>query len=206
MSILKNRVPASLACAAALLLAACASQVEPARQAIANIESAIAAAPDAAKYVPEQLAGVQAQLAELKTAFDRKDYQAVLNRAPSVLKAAQDLMGEAMLKKDAVIKQMSAEWPSLAAALPPMVAKVTDRAKALSNSKHLPAGVDAAAGKSAAAEASELWAKAQAAFKSNDVETAVTSARDARAKVEAAAAAMKMTLPPPPPAAKPPAK
>jgi hypothetical protein len=155
--------------------------------------------------VPEQLAAVQAQLTELKTSFDNKDYQAVLNRAPGVLKAAQDLMGATMLKRDAVVKQMSAEWPTLSAAMPDLVKKVTDRAAALAKTKHPPAGVDVAAAKSAADEAGQLWTKAQAAFKSNDVETAVTSARDAKAKVEAAAAAMKMTLPAPP-AAPPPAK
>jgi hypothetical protein len=191
----KIRVPAILAFATAVLLAACASQVEPAKQAIANIESAIAAAPDAGKYVPEQLAGVQAQLADLKAAFDKKDYQAVLTRAPGVLRAAQDLLGATMLKRDEVVKQMSAEWPALAASLPGLVSKVTDRAKALAKAKHAPAGVDVAAANSAAAEAGDLWTKAQEAFKASDVETAVTSARGAKAKVEAAAAAMKMTLP-----------
>ena len=206
MSTRKIRVPALLAFVTAVLLAACASQVEPARQAIANVESAIAAAPDAGKYVPEQLAGVQAQLSELKAAFDKQDYQAVLTRAPGVLRAAQDLLGAAMLKRDEVVKQMSAEWPALAASLPGLVAKVTDRAKALARAKHAPAGVDVAAANSAAAEAGELWTKAQAAFKSSDVETAVTSARNARAKLETAAAAMKMTLPAAPAAASAPAR
>jgi hypothetical protein len=207
MSMHHIKVPAILACAATVLLAACAGQLEPARQAIANIESAIAAAPDAPKYVPEQLAGVQSQLADLKASFDRKDYQAVLSRAPGVLKAAQDLLGDAMLKRDAVVKQMSTEWPALEAYLPGVVKKVTDRAKALAKSGHAPAGVDVAAANSAATEAADLWTKAQAASKSSDVETAVTSARNAKAKLEAAATAMKMTLPamPPPPAAAAPA-
>jgi len=193
------RTHAFLACALALLMTACAGQLEPASQAIAGIEKAIAAAPDAGKYVPDQLAAVQAQLAELKTAFDGKDYQAVLNRAPGVLKAAQDLLGDAMLKRDAVVKQMSTEWPALAASLPGLVAKVPERAAAIA--KHPPAGVDLAAAQGAAAGAAELWSKAQAAFKSSDVESAVTSAREARAKVEAAAAAMKMKLPAAPGAA-----
>lgn len=199
------RVHSFLACALTLLLAACASQLEPARQAIASIEKAIAAAPDAAKYIPDQLAAVQSQLAELKTAFDGKDYQAVLNRAPGVLKAAQDLLGDAMLKRDSVVKQMSAEWPALAASLPGLVAKVSEHAAAIA--KHPPAGVDLATAQAASAGATELWGKAQAAFKSNDVESAVTSAREARAKLDSAAAAMKMKLPAAPATApQPPAK
>ncbi len=202
MQVHTRRVPVFLAIAT-LLLAACASQLEPAKQAIANIEGAIAAAPDAAKYVPDQLAAVQSKLTELKAAFDAKDYQAVLTRAPGVLKDAQDLLGAAMLKKDAVVKAMSAEWPALAASLPGLLSKVTDRAAALAKSKHAPAGVDVAAAQSNTAAATELWTKAQAAFKSSDVETAVTSARDAKARIEAAAAAMKLTLPAPPPVAAP---
>jgi len=97
-----NRASACLAVVATLLLGACASQMEPAKQAIAGIESAINAATDAAKYIPDQLAGVQSKLTELKTAFDNKDYKTVLARAPAVLAEAQGLLGATMLKKESV--------------------------------------------------------------------------------------------------------
>jgi hypothetical protein len=195
MRIQKSRTFAFLAVAAALLMAACENQMEPAKQAIARIESAIAAAPDAAKYIPEQLAAVQAKLADLKTSYDNKDYKSVLAHSPPVLSEAQGLMGAAMLKKEAVVKAMSAEWPALAAALPAMMTSVTKRLTALGKSKHAPAGVDVAAAKSAVDDANASWSKAQAANSSGDVETAVSNARDAKAKLETAAAAMKMTLP-----------
>jgi hypothetical protein len=191
----KNRTIAFLAAAATLLLVACADQMEPAKQAIAGIESAIAAATDAPKYIPDQLAAVQTKLADLKTAYDNKDYKTVLAGAPAVLSEAQGLLGAAMLKKEAVVKAMAAEWPGLAAALPALMTSVTKRADALGKSKHVPAGVDMAAAKSAVADANTSWTKAQAANTAGDPETAVASARDAKAKLEAAAAAMKMTLP-----------
>ncbi len=75
MMIQKNRTFAFMAAAAALLLVACANQMEPAKQSIANIESAIAAAADAPKYIPDQLAAVQAKLADLKAAYDRQGLQ-----------------------------------------------------------------------------------------------------------------------------------
>jgi hypothetical protein len=203
----KNMAFAFMAAAATLLLVACENQMEPAQKAISNIEDAIAAAKDAPKYIPDQVAAVQAKLADLKTAFDSKDYKTVLARAPGVLSEAQNLMGSAMLKKETVVKAMAEEWPSLAAALPAQLKTVTDRANALGKSKHPPAGVDMSAAKSALDDANLAWTKAQAANTAGDPETAVTSAHEAKAKLEAAASAMKMTLPAPP-AAKtaPPAK
>ena len=195
MMILKNRTFAFVAVAATLLMVACANQMEPAKQAIAGIESAIAAAPDAAKYVPDQLTAVQAKLADLKTAYDNKDYKTVMAGAPAVLADAQGLMGATMLKKEAVVKAMNDEWPGLAASMPGLMTAVTNRATALGKSKHAPAGVDMAAAKSAVDDGTASWAKAQAASTAGDVETAVASAHDAKAKFEAAAAAMKMTLP-----------
>jgi hypothetical protein len=192
---LKNRTFAFVATAAALLLAACANQMEPAKQAIANIESAIAAAADAPKYIPDQLAAVQTKLADLKTAFDSKDYAGVLAKAPAVLSEAQGLLGAAMLKKEAMVKAATAEWPTLSAALPGLMATVKKRADALGKSAHPPAGVDVGAAKSAVSDADIAWTKAQAANSSGDVETAVASAHEAKAKLEAAAGAMKMTLP-----------
>jgi hypothetical protein len=191
----KNRIFAFLAVTAALLLAACADQMEPAKQAITKIESAIAAAPDAAKYVPDQLTAVQAKLADLKTAFDNKDYKTVLAGAPAVLADAQGLLGAAMLKKDAVMKAAAAAWPALAASMPAMLTAVTNRATALGKSKKAPAGVDMDAAKSAVADATASWTKAQAANTAGDAETAVASANDAKSKIDAAAAAMKMKLP-----------
>jgi len=186
---------AFMAAAAALLLGACADQMEPAKQAIANIESAISAAPDAPKYIPDQLAAVQTKLADLKASFDAKDYKSVLAKAPALLSDAQGLLGAAMLKKEELVKAATAEWPALAAAMPAMVKAVTDRATALGKSKKAPAGVDMDAAKSAVSDATAAWTKAQAAQSSGDVETAVASAHEAKAKAEAAATAMKLTLP-----------
>src|SRR4051812_45421008 len=196
MSILKNRTFAFMAAAAALLLVACAdSQMEPARQQIASIESAIAAATDAPKYIPEQLAAVQAKLSDLKASYDRKEYKAVLASSPAVLSEAQGLLGATMLKKETVVKAANEEWPSLAASLPPMMTAVSNRAKALGKLNHPPAGVDMSAAKSAVDDAGVSWSKAQAANSAGDPETAVASAHDAKAKLQAAASAMKMTLP-----------
>ena len=194
MTTLKN-VTVGLLAVAAVLLGACANQMEPAQQAIAGIDSAIsAAAPDAGKYVPDQLAAVQKKLADLKTSFDSKDYAAVLTGAPALLTEAQGLLGATMLKKEQVVKALSAQWPAMAAALPELVSSVTNRVASLAKSKHLPEGVDLAAAKTSIADAASLWSKAQAAFAAGNIEEAMNTANDVKAKAEAAAAAIKMKL------------
>jgi len=187
---------------AALLLAACASQMEPAQTAIAGIESAVStASADAGKYVPDQLSAVQAKLNDLKAAFDKKDYKSVLANAPALLSDAQGLLGAAALKKEEVMKAMSVEWTSMAASLPQLVSAVKSRVDMLSKSHHAPAGVDLAAAKTGLADATAMWGKAQAAFSSGNVEEAVTAAREVKTKAEAAATALKMKLPGAAPAA-----
>ena len=202
MKTLKN-VTVGLLAVAAVLLGACANQLEPAQQAIAGIDSAIsAAAPDAGKYVPDQLAAVQKKLADLKTSIDSKDYAAVLTGAPALLTEAQGLLGATMLKKEQVVKALSAQWPAMAAALPELVSSVTNRVASLAKSKHLPEGVDLAAAKTSIADAASLWSKAQAAFAAGNIEEAMNTANDVKAKAEAAAAAIKMKLAAAAPAAK----
>ena len=196
MTIRKNMTAGFLAVATALLLSACANQMEPAQQAIAGIDSAISAASaDAGKYIPEQLSGVQTKLADLKASFDKKDYAAVLAGAPAILADAQGLLGAAAIKKDEVVKAMGGEWTTLAASVPGLVSAVSSRVAVLAKSKHPPAGVDLAAATSDSADAASLWSKAQAAFSAGNVEEAVTTAREVKAKAEAAAGALKMMLP-----------
>jgi len=182
---------------AAMLAVACASQMEPAKKALDGINEAVAAAEaaGASKYIPDQYQAVQTRVADLKAAFDKKDYAAVLQGAPALLTDAQSLIGAAVAKKDEVVKALGGEWTNLAASVPQLVAAVKSRVEVLGKSKKLPAGVDLAAAKSSLADATGLWDKAQAAFTAGNVEDAVAAAKDTQAKAEAAAAALKLTLP-----------
>jgi hypothetical protein len=178
------------------LLAACASQMQPAKQAIDSVESAInAAAADAGKYVPDQLASAQAKLVNLKTAFDNKDYKAVIAGAPSALAEAQALVGIAAAKKEEVMKAMTAEWTVVSASLPQLMGAVQSRLAVLAKSRKPPAGVDVAAAKTDMTDAGTMWAQAQSASTAGNLDVAVDAAKKAKAKAEAAATALKMTLP-----------
>ena len=66
---------------------------------------------------------------------------------------------------------------------------------ALGKSNHPPAGIDVAAAQTGVADATALWSKAQAAFAAGNIEEAVATAKDVKARAEAIAAAIKLRLP-----------
>ena len=187
----------ALISAAAILLAACAGQKEPAQKLLGDIQSTVAAAaPEAAKYVPDQLADVQSQLTALQTSFDKQDYAAVVAGAPPVLSAAQGLATAAAAKKDEVLKALNDKWTRFAAALPADVAALQSRIDMLGKkaNKKMAAGIDLDAAKAGLSDASALWSKAQGAFAAGNLDEAVSTASDVKAKVDALATSLKLDL------------
>jgi hypothetical protein len=193
----------ALLTAAALALGACANQMEPAQQAIANIDTAVAATSTAAaKYVPDQYKDLQAKVASLKASFDSKDYAAVLAAAPAVLDQARSIGAGAALKKEELDTKLTNGWSALTASLPAQVAAVQAKLASLSKMSKPPQGIDVAGAQSAFGDAPAEWKQAQAAFAANNIEDASAAAQDVASKVSAAAAALMMKLPMAP-AAKP---
>ena len=183
---------------AMLLFAACANQMEPARQALQGADSAVsAAAADAGKYMPEHLSTLQRKLSDLKSSFDRKDYAAVLASAPAVVDEAKSLAQAAASKKAEVAEALGTQWTDLNSSMPKLIETVKTRVDALAKKKHVPKGVDLVAASSALADATISWEKAQSAFTAGKVEEAVSNAKDSKAKAEAAAAAVNLKLPTP---------
>ena len=182
---------------AMLLFAACANRMEPARQALQGADSAVsAAAADAGKYMPEHLSTLQRKLSDLKSSFDRKDYAAVLASAPAVVDEAKSLAQAAASKKAEIAKALDTQWTDLNSSMPLLIETVKTRVDALAKKKHVPEGVDLAAAKSALADATISWEKAQSAFTAGKtIEEAVSNAKDSKAKTEAAAAAVNLRLP-----------
>jgi hypothetical protein len=183
-------------CSVAILFIACANQMEPAKNALDNINATLtAASADAEKYVPDQLASARSKVAELTASYEKKDYAAVVTKAPAVLAEVNGLAGAASAKKDEMLKAVGNEWRSLEASVPQSVTAVQTRIDELSKTKRVPKDIDLAAAKSGLADATSGWEKAQSAFKSGNAEDAVTSAKDAKSKLESAAAALKLNLP-----------
>lgn len=125
-----------------VLIAACGSQKAPAQTAINEIDSALkAAGSDAQHYAATQVAAVNEGLTKLRTSFDAKDYQAVVDGAPPILAKARSL-GDAVasgkaLEADAFDRQ----WKALAAEVPKSLDMVGRQLSTLEHRKSLPHGV-----------------------------------------------------------------
>jgi hypothetical protein len=182
-------------CSVAILLAACANQMEPAKNALDNINTTLnSVSADAQKYVPDQFAEAQTKVAALAASFEKKDFAAVVAGAPAVLAEVNGLSGAAAAKKDEIVKALGNEWRSLAGSVPQSLGAVQTRIDALSKTKHVPKDIDLGAAKSGLADATSAWDKAQEAFKAGNPADAVTAAKDAQGKVASAAAALKLNL------------
>lgn len=180
----------------ALMLAACTSQMEPARTALTGAQNALqAAGADAQKYVPEQYAATQTKVQALQYSFEKQDFAAVIAGAPQVVAEAQALVPAAASKKQEVLQALSGEWAALTASMPKLLDTVQKRVAAALKGARLPEGADLQTAELNATNAAVMWGQAQAAGASGRVESAVATARKARERLETAAAALKLTLP-----------
>ena len=169
------------------MMSACAGQKEPAQKLLADIDATVMAASDeAAKYIPDQLKDVQSRYGALKASFDKKDYPAVVNGAPDVLAAAQDLATAAAAKKDQVLKLLDDQWRALAGSVPDSLTAIQNRIAELRkpSNKRRAASVNLDAAQSGLSDAQSLWSKAQAAFASGNLDEAVRTGQEVKTGVD----------------------
>jgi hypothetical protein len=185
-----------VAVVAGLALAACANLQEPAKKMLADVEAAVTAAgADAQQYVPDQVGSVNQKLADLKAAFDKQDYKAVMAGAPALLTEAKGLADAAAAKKKEVMEALNGQWSTFSTSLPQSVAAVEARIATLAKGKALPAGVskDAmASAKTGLEEAKTAWTEASTAFGSGNIQSAVDKAKGVKAKIDEVAAKLGM--------------
>ena len=160
-----------------LLIAGCGMGKAPAQAAITAGEQALGAVKDEAmKYVPDQVAAIEKILADAQAAFDKSDYAAALNTAKDVPAKVKDLVTAIDAKKAELPKtweDLSKEMPKLIAEAKAFVAKAKGADKAaLETAKTDVKGLDA------------MWAKAQEAFKANNLIDAVNEATGIKGKIE----------------------
>ena len=183
---------------AAVILAGCAGQVEPAQKAISDIDAALSASSaEAAKYVPDQLAAVQADLDGLRASFQKQDYPAVLAGAPAVMINARALAGAAAAKRDALAKALNDRWSGMAAAVPDEITGIQNQLDSLArkSSRKQAEGIDLDAARDSLSGDVSLWSKAQAAFATGNLPEAVEAAQNVESSLKQIESTLKMHPP-----------
>ena len=180
---MKKQLTWLMAAMMAMLIVACANQKGPAEQALSGAETALNAIRDTAqKYVPDQLAAVDAQLASLKDAFSKGDYKGVMAGAPALSTAIGSLKDAAAAKAseaEAAMAKAKDAWGTTSAEVNNMVAALQSRVDMLSKSHHLPSGVtkdSLASAKSGLDSMKSAWNDATTAAGSGDFTTAMAKA------------------------------
>jgi hypothetical protein len=173
----------------ALIAFGCTSQKEPAERAVANINATLGSAHDAAaKYAPDVLQSVEAQVATLKDNLSKGDYKKVLADAPAASIAVANLQQAAIARQeeeDTRLARTKQQWRSFSADVPKMVAAIQSRVDELSKSRRLPKGVSKASFESAKADLSSLnsaWTEATSAVAKEDYADGVAEGQSVKDK------------------------
>ncbi|MEX2148746.1 MAG: hypothetical protein WD793_00890 [Steroidobacteraceae bacterium] len=171
-----------VAVAAVALAAVACSQKEPAQDAIAAAEGALAAVyEDAQKYLPERYAEVKAELEAGRKALDEERYAEAIAAVQHVPAHAEALSKEVVAAKQQKLSELNAEWARLSGSLPGLLTNIGARLSELGAMRRLPAGMDQQVldeANAAYASARSAWDEAGTAFSAGDLETAVARGRD----------------------------
>ena len=178
-----NTVIRIVALAAIAIAATACSQKDPAADAIAAAEGALAAVyDDAQKYLPERYAEVKAELDAGRKAFDEERYADAITAVKEVPAHAEALSKEVVAAKQKKLSDLNADWARLSGSLPGLMTSIGARLAELGKMRRLPAGMDKQLldeANAAHASANAAWDEAGQAFNAGDLETAVAKARDA---------------------------
>jgi DNA repair exonuclease SbcCD ATPase subunit len=168
-------------------LAACASQKEPAEQALAALEAKFKeSGADVQKYLPERYAEVEKNLADLRDSMAKKSYGDVVTGAAAAQDALKRAVADARVAHAQAVAAMEDEWNSLVKEMPAMISAM-DKKIAAQRGK-APKGMTPEAWKQTIAEydaARESWSKGAAEMTRANFEATVAAARDAKAKIAA---------------------
>lgn len=172
---------------AACVMVACSPMKDPAEAALADANAVLKkVGPDAQKYAPTEYAALTAQVAEMKAAFDKKDYQTVLNTvrklAPNVRMLAETVANRQRDAKRALKEQ----WTALSHDTPLSLTAAEAKVAELNKTHHLPKGgsKEALAGAGAVIDAAKQdWSDAQSAHQAENLDDAVAKGKAADTKL-----------------------
>jgi hypothetical protein len=174
------------ALAAAILgFAGCASQKEPAEQALAAIEKKFEeTGAEIEKYLPERHAEVSASIASLREAMSKENFGDVVAEASSVQDALRRATAESRIRRAQLRVEMVSEWAELTKTMPGMIDAVDRKIDA--QGSRPPKGMARDAWKSTVQSydaARDSWVKAVDEITTANFEASVLAAREAKAKI-----------------------
>lgn len=182
-----KRSALALIAAAAVGLAGCASQKEPAEQALAAIDKTLeGSGAQVQKYLPERYQEIEAKVAALRDALAQENYGDVVADAPAVTDLLRKAVADSAIRRAQLRVEMEAEWAELVKTMPGMI-QAMDRKIAVQGGRP-PAGLDQAGWKAMIDSydaTREAWGKAAAEISAANFEDTVLAARDAKAKIAA---------------------
>jgi hypothetical protein len=178
----------TVALAAAFLgLAGCASQKEPAEQAMAALEQKFSeSSAEIQRYLPDRHAELQKTLESLRASMASEDYGDVVKGAAAASGALKSAIAESRVKRAQTIAAMETEWEELVKTMPAMIAAMDK--KISSQRGRPPKGMTREAWKQAIADydaARDVWGKAASEMTRQNFEETVLAARDAKARIAA---------------------
>jgi uncharacterized protein YgfB (UPF0149 family) len=166
-------------------LAACASQKEPAEQALAAIEKKFQdSGAEIQKYLPERHAEIAKSIDSLRQSIASKSYGDVVAGAKDVENTLKGAVAEARIERAKAQIAMETEWTELSKSMPAMIAAMDKKI----DSQHgrPPKGMTKDAWKAMIADydaARDAWSKAAAEISRATFEASVLSARGAKEKI-----------------------
>ena len=173
---------------ATLLLAAggCASQKEPAEQALAGIDKTLSeSGGQVEKYLPERFAEINGKVTALRDQLAKQEYGDVVSAAPAVADELRRAIADSAIKRAQIRIEMENEWADLAKSVPAMIAAV-DKKLATQGSR-LPQGMDRASYRALVDSydaARDAWSKAAAGMTNATFEATVMAGRDAKTRIQ----------------------
>jgi hypothetical protein len=168
-------------------LTACASQKEPAEQALAALETKFSdAGAEVRQYLPERYAELEKSVAGLRDSLAAKDYGDVVKGAAAAQDALKHAIADARVARAQGLAALDTEWDDLVKTMPGMISAMDK--KISSQRGRAPKGMSGAEWKQTIADydaARDAWGKAASEMTRATFEASVTAAREAKAKIAA---------------------
>ena len=178
-------VAAAFALVACIGLAGCASQKEPAEQAMAALEETLkASGEEIRQYLPDRAAEIEAKVAELRASMEQKSYGDVVTGAATVTDDLKRAIADSRVARAKNRAAMEQEWNELLESMPKMIDAI-DKKIAVQGRKP-PKGMEKDAWKQLIESydaARNAWSATAAGMKRETFEASVKAGRDAKVTI-----------------------